>query len=389
MAEYPSFKNLLKDQMVSVSELTARVAGAIETEFANEFTWVVGEVSNFKDNFTSGHWYFSLKDSEAQISCVCFKWDNRHIKFLPESGMEVICCGQLGLYAKQGRYQLTCKYVEPKGLGADAMALEQLKDKLGAEGLFDVANKRPLPFLPVTIGVVTSPSGAAIRDILKVLAARFPGVGVLISPSRVQGDEAPAEIVRALGRLFATPGIDLIIIARGGGSKEDLWTFNEEGVAREIAKSPVPVISAIGHEVDMTIADLVADVRAATPSNAAEVATRERAGLVRELREAGMRLASALRGRADSAREELQRLESGLRSTMGESLGARDAGLKELAAKLDAMSPLGVLGRGYTITQKLPGLELVTRGEQIEVGDEVRLRFEHGGARCTVEEKED
>jgi len=208
--------------------------------------------------------------------------------------MEVICCGQVGVYEKQGIYQINVRYIEPKGVGAQALALEQLKERLLAEGLFAEERKRPLPFLPQKIGVVTSPSGAAIRDILKVIGRRFPNLHILISPTRVQGKEAPQDIVRALKRLYGIEGIDLIIVARGGGSKEDLWAFNEEAVAREISMSPVPVISAVGHEIDITISDLVSDMRASTPSMAAEIAVREMSELIDELKDLEIKMAMML-----------------------------------------------------------------------------------------------
>ncbi|HJZ05404.1 MAG TPA: exodeoxyribonuclease VII large subunit, partial [Patescibacteria group bacterium] len=283
MDEYPSFINLITGEICTVSELTARIKEVIEEGVGYEYIWVVGEISNFRGNYTSGHWYFSLKDEDSQISAVCFRGMNQFIKFRPENGMEVICCGQVSVYEKQGVYQLNVRYIEPKGVGAQALALEQLKERLLAEGLFAQERKRPLPFLPQKIGVVTSPTGAAIRDILKVLGRRFPNLLILISPTRVQGEEAPKDIVKALRRLYQIAELDLIIVARGGGSKEDLWAFNEEIVAREIYNSPVPVISAVGHEIDITISDLVADLRASTPSMAAEIAVREKNKLIQEL----------------------------------------------------------------------------------------------------------
>ena len=245
MEEFPSFRGLISGDILTVSQINERIKTSIEDEFGLEFVWIVGEISNFRGNYSSGHWYFSLKDENTQISAVCFKWANQYIKFNPENGMEVNCCGQVSVYEKQGSYQINVRYIEPKGIGAQALALEQLKEKLLTEGVFDEERKRPLPYLPQKIGIVTSPTGAAVKDILEVLDRRFPNLEILISPTRVQGDEAPREIVSALGKLYKVDGIELIILARGGGSKEDLWAFNDEGVAREIAKSPVPVISAV------------------------------------------------------------------------------------------------------------------------------------------------
>lgn len=386
MSEYPSFFDLLHRRIVTVSELTGRIADTIDNEFRGDYVWVMGEVSNFNDNYSSGHWYFTLKDKDSQISSVCFKSINQYIKFLPQNGMEVICCGVVGVYSKQGRYQLTCYYIEPKGVGAEAMALEQLKERLLAEGLFDQSRKRPLPFLPELVGVVTSPSGAAIRDIIKVLSRRFPGVGVLISPTRVQGAEAPADIARALRRLYEIPEIDLIIVARGGGSKEDLWAFNEELVAREIARSPVPVISAVGHETDITISDLVADIRAATPSMAAELAVREKAELLKELDSLGARLRHLLKARAEACEAELVNIEAHLARVMDVRLRNMKMELAELAGKLDALSPLKVLERGYSVTQKMPGMEVVRDSSELVRGDTVLLTFLRGRATCSVED---
>jgi len=193
--------------------------------FSKQVVEDLGEISNFKGNYASGHWYFSLKDKDTQISAVSFKWANQYIKFIPENGMEVICCGQISVYEKQGSYQINVRYIEPKGVGAQALALEQLKERLLAEGLFSEERKRPLPYLPRKIGIVTSPTGAAVKDILKILDRRFPNLEILISPTRVQGDEAPKEIVSALSKLYKIDEIELIILARGGGSKEDLWAF--------------------------------------------------------------------------------------------------------------------------------------------------------------------
>ncbi len=388
MEDQPSLFDLLEKRVLTVGELTERIKEAIELEFAAGYVWVEGEVSNFRDNYASGHWYFTLKDRDAQLACVCFRQVNQQIGFVPENGMEVLCRGEVVVYGRQGRYQLNCIDIEPKGVGAEAVALEQLKRKLEAEGLFDPARKRPLPFLPETIGVVTSPSGAAIRDILNVLGRRFPGVGVLISPARVQGEEAPAEIVRALRRLYAE-GVDLVIVARGGGSKEDLRPFNDEAVAREIARSPIPVLSAVGHEIDVTIADLVADHRAPTPSAAAEVAVREKAELERELAELMRRAGEALRRKAETAGRELELLADDLERVMRGKIEAAEYELAAVGSKLDALSPLRVLERGYSITQKVPTMEVVTESRALSTGDEVVVTFHRGKARCSVTETED
>ncbi len=389
MEDSLSFQDILKTQIYTVSELTAKIKETIEEEIGFEYVWVVGEISNFRGNYTSGHWYFSLKDESSQISAVCFKWSNQYIKFVPENGMEVICCGQVGVYEKQGVYQLNIRDMEPKGVGAQALALEQLKEKLLAEGLFETERKRSLPFLPRKIGIVTSPTGAAIKDILKVLDRRFPNLGIVVSPARVQGQEAPREIVSALKKLHKLKDIDLIILARGGGSKEDLWAFNDEAVAREILKSHVPVISAVGHEIDFTIADLVADVRAATPSMAAEIAVREKAELLEDLAELKAKIAFALRNRIEFHAREIDQMQTELFTLFKTKLDNAVSETGALAGKLDALSPLKVLDRGYSITYKVPSMKIVKDAGKLKAGDKVLINFSKGKAKCTVEETED
>ncbi len=384
-----SFQEIFKSQIYTVSELNARIKETIEEDIGFEYIWVVGEISNFKGNYTSGHWYFSLKDASSQISAVCFKWANQAIKFLPENGTEVICSGQVGVYEKQGVYQLNVRDMEPKGVGAQALALEQLKEKLLAEGLFNAERKRPLPFLPQRIGVVTSPTGAAVKDILKVLDVRFPNLEILISPARVQGDEAPREIISALNKLYRLPGIDLIILARGGGSKEDLRAFNDEALAREIAKSPVPVVSAVGHEIDITIADLVADVRAATPSNAAELVVREKALLLQDLAELKGKIALALVNRIEIHAREIDQMQSDMTRLFQIKYDNALSETGALAGKLDALSPLKVLDRGYSITYKIPSMKVVKDSKELRSGDNVLINFNSGKARCSVTETED
>lgn len=386
MTDHPSFKDLLSERIYTVSEINSRIKQTIEEDIGFEYVWIVGEISNFRGNYASGHWYFSLKDNETQISAVCFKWANQYIKFVPENGMEVILCGQISVYEKQGSYQVNVRTVEPKGVGAQALALEQLKEKLLKEGLFDEDRKRPLPFLPQKIGIVTSPTGAAVKDILKVLDRRFPNLDILISPARVQGDEAPADIVNALSNLYEVKDLDLIIIARGGGSKEDLWAFNNEDVAREIIKSPVPVISAVGHEIDITISDLVADVRAATPSMAAEIAVREKSELIEELNYVKERIALTLTNRIELYAREVDQLQSEFVHIFQSKLDSASSELANLAGNLDALSPLKVLDRGYSITQKLPKKVIIKESSKLKKGDEVLVSFSKGQATCTVKE---
>lgn len=290
MTRQPSLlDNLFEEppRAVTVSELTSDLKQLVERRFAD--VWVEGEISNFKRH-TSGHWYFTLKDSGAQVRCASFKNSNRSIRFRPEDGLEVRVRGRLSVYEPRGDYQILVSSMEPVGLGALQLAFEQLKVKLAAEGLFAEDRKRPIPVVPRSVGIVTSRTGAALQDMLRVLRRRNAAVSVLIAPARVQGDGAPAEVARAIARLSASGLIDVMIVGRGGGSLEDLWAFNDERVARAIVASSVPVISAVGHETDLTIADFVADLRAATPSAAAELVASAsvelRAGIDRRMREA-------------------------------------------------------------------------------------------------------
>ena len=284
-------------EILTVSELTRQIQDVLEATF--DQLWVEGEVSNLRRP-ASGHLYFTLKDEESQIRAVLFRPAARALKFDLEDGMHILCRARMNVYKPRGEYQLILDYAEPRGVGALQIAFEQLKAKLQAEGLFDPVHKKPLPFLPSRVGVVTSPSGAVIRDILNVTKRRFPSVHILVAPVRVQGAEAPAEIVEALHRLNETPGVDVIIVARGGGSLEDLMAFNDEGVARAIFASRIPVVSAVGHEIDFTIADFVADVRAPTPSAAAELVVPRRGDLAQQIH--------ALRGRLVQAGERFFKL---------------------------------------------------------------------------------
>jgi exodeoxyribonuclease VII large subunit len=259
--------------VLSVSQLAEQLRAVVEERFPA--VWVEGEISNFKV-YGSGHCYFTLKDNAAQIRAVLFRNRLRRIRFEPKDGLHVMAFGSIEVYAQRGEYQLVVELLEPRGLGALQLAFEQLKSRLEAEGLFDTRRKRTLPRFPRKIGIVTSPSGAAIRDMLRVIGRRFGGLHIVVAPARVQGDGAAAEIARGLDELNALGDVDVIIVGRGGGSLEDLWAFNEEVVARAIAGSKAPVISAIGHEVDFTIADFVADLRAPTPSAAAELVVREK-----------------------------------------------------------------------------------------------------------------
>src|SRR3954454_22762856 len=292
-------------RVFSVSELTAAIRGVLETGFGE--VWVEGELSNCR-TWNTGHVYFTLKDGDAQIKAVMFRSAVRYLKFKPEDGMHVIVRGQLSVYEPKGEYQIVCEHLEPRGLGALQMAVEQLKKKLHAEGLFDAARKRPLPSLPRIIGIVTSLEGAALRDIIKVLRRRHPNAHLLIRPTRVQGEGAAAEIADALRAIVKVPGVDVVIVGRGGGSFEDLLAFNQEPVARAIAAAPVPVVSAVGHEVDVTIADFVADLRAPTPSAAAELVVTAKDEFCARVSRLSRRLEAAARDGLGRRRALLQTL---------------------------------------------------------------------------------
>ncbi len=297
-------------EILTITELTRQVQDILEATF--DQLWVEGEISNLRRP-ASGHLYFTLKDQESQIRAVLFRPAARLLKFDFEDGMHIVCRARMNVYKPRGEYQLILDYAEPRGVGALQIAFEQLKAKLLAEGLFDPVHKKPIPYLPSRIGVITSPSGAVIRDILNITRRRFPSVDILIAPVRVQGAEAPAEIVEALHHLNEMPGIDVIIVARGGGSLEDLMAFNDEGVARAIFASRVPVISAVGHEIDFTIADFVADMRAPTPSAAAELVVPRRSDLTQQIRALDARLVSAGERFLKSRKDRLEALSERVR----------------------------------------------------------------------------
>ncbi|UCF39374.1 MAG: exodeoxyribonuclease VII large subunit [Acidobacteriota bacterium] len=292
-------------QVLSVAELVGQAKTTLEKAFRN--VWVQGEISNL-GRPPSGHLYFTLKDDDAQVSAVCFRMQSRYLKFRPEDGLDVIARGSLTVYPPRGQMQFVVETMEPQGVGALQLAFEQLKSKLQSEGLFDSRHKQPLPLLPAKVGVVTSPSGAAIQDILRVLKRRNNRVDVLIYPTRVQGTEAPREIIAGIRYLNSREDIDVIIVGRGGGSIEDLWAFNDESVARAIFDSRVPVISAVGHEIDYTISDFVADLRAPTPSAAAEIVSGKREELVNTVSTLRRRAFQALRYSLQLKRSRLERL---------------------------------------------------------------------------------
>ena len=394
-------------RIYSVSELTAELKALLENTFTG--VWVEGEISNFKHH-TSGHMYFTLKDDRGQLRGVMFRGSNRGLQFRPEDGLAVIVFGNVTIYEPRGEYQVYVECMEPKGLGALQLAFEQLKTRLEAEGLFDPARKRPIPLLPKKIGVVTSPSGAAIRDILQIIHRRFANVQVLIFPVRVQGEGAAAEIVEGVEFLNKRGDLDVLIVARGGGSIEDLWAFNEEVVARAIYASQTPVISAVGHETDFTIADFVADVRAPTPSAAAELVISRKAELSQRVDDLFSRLVSHMRYRAERSGERLRSLERHLRllsplervkgqrerlrdgalalqSSMSHRLALWRGELRTAAARLDSLSPLAILARGYSVCRRLPDLSILTRAASIAEGERVEVLLHQGGLICRVEEQ--
>jgi exodeoxyribonuclease VII large subunit len=290
--------------VMSVSQLSRQLAAVMEERFPA--VWVEGEISNFKV-YGSGHAYFTLKDEGAQLRCVLFRNRARRVRFEPRDGLHVVGFGAVEVYPQRGEYQLVVELLEPRGLGALQLAFEQLKERLQAEGLFSPARKRPLPRFPRKIGIVTSPSGAALRDMLRVIGRRFGEIHIVVAPARVQGDGAAAEVAQGIRELNALGGVDVIIVGRGGGSLEDLWAFNDEMLARTIVASKIPVISAVGHEVDFTIADFVADVRAATPSNAAELVVKEKRAVVESLGDLGGRLRRGMARALASHRDRLER----------------------------------------------------------------------------------
>ena len=296
-------------KILTVSELTLEIKHHLEEGFGE--IWVEGEISNFRSP-SSGHYYFTLKDGKSQIRGVIFRFMGRYLKFEPQDGLAVICRGKISVYEPRGEYQLILDYMEPKGIGALQLAFEQLKEKLEKEGLFDAARKKPLPLLPKKIGIVTSPTGAAIRDLLNVIGRRFPNVGILINPVKVQGEGSAQEIAAAIYELNTIPEIDVIVVARGGGSLEDLWAFNEEIVARAIDHSSLPVISAVGHEIDFTIADFVADLRAPTPSVAGELVVKDKAELSHLIDSLSSRLSNQMMHFLETVKNQFGFLKKGL-----------------------------------------------------------------------------
>jgi exodeoxyribonuclease VII large subunit len=393
-------------KFLTISELNELIKGALEKRF--DALWVAGEISNFKAA-PSGHFYFTLKDDKSQIAAVMFRRQGASLRFTPENGLAVLCFGRVSIYAVRGDLQLYVDDMEPQGQGALALAFEQLKRKLAAEGLFAEERKRELPFLPRAIGIITSDKGAALHDMLRIIGDRYPDRRVVIRPVRVQGDGAAREIADGIAELDRFGAVDVMIVGRGGGSLEDLWAFNEEIVARAIAAAAVPVISAVGHEIDFTIADFVADRRAPTPTAAAQMVVPRKADLIEQLgaldeqlvrntefnlsmlRDAVAGLAKRLADPRRNLRENQQRLDElsvDLVRRFQEKLRQFKDRLGQRAGRLDALSPLAVLERGYSITHRLADDRIVKAAASLQVGDRVRITFAQGKALCRVEGKE-
>jgi exodeoxyribonuclease VII large subunit len=433
----------------TVSDLTADIRNILENAYAE--VWVEAEISNCR-LWNTGHLYFTLKDPGAQIKAVMFRSDVRTLRFKPEDGLHVVVRGHLSVYEPKGEYQIVCERMEPHGLGALQLAFDQLKRRLQGEGLFDASRKRPLPALPRKIGIVTSLDGAAIRDIIKVLARRYPNAHIVIRPARVQGDGAAAEVAHGIRDIVKVPGIDVVIVGRGGGSIEDLWAFNEEPVARAIVASPVPIISAVGHEVDVTIADFAADVRAPTPSAAAEMVVARKEDFCNHIDRLSNRLTGAMRGslarmesrlhllnrrpgfagwsarlamrgrhcaetthalrhaaraavsrrirvyqslrlqleqfdlrrRLGRVRARLVGAEGNLRAAAAHRHHRAEARLHTCAARLESLSPLAVLGRGYAVVWDESRTHVVRKASEMKPGDAVRVTLSEGELTCEV-----
>lgn len=387
-------------KIFSISELTSDLKNLIEGAFPE--VWLCGEVSNLK-RAASGHLYFTLKDAGAQITAVFFKGYNRSLKFDLKDGLEVVVHGKISLYESRGQHQILIDYLEPKGVGSLQLAFEQLKAKLQAEGLFEVVHKKPLPFLPLKVGLITSPKGAVIHDMMNILHRRFPNVDILVHPVRVQGEGAAEEIAQAIGEMGRRMDVDVIIVGRGGGSLEDLWSFNEEVVVRAIFNCPITIVSAVGHETDFTLADLVADVRAPTPSAAAELVMPEKQDLLHTVQDLRQGLQFALKTFLEAKRAEVASLKrhirhprailEGLAQTIDDLqtrlcraqkqiLEMGRLKIEGMARHFEALSPLKPLERGYAYVQK-EGFTILSVNEAA-TGDILSLRLSDGTLKVKV-----
>ncbi|MEG6522588.1 exodeoxyribonuclease VII large subunit [Desulfotomaculum sp. 1211_IL3151] len=396
-------------KILSVSELTKYIKDKFENDFFLSNLWVKGEISNLKLH-SSGHAYLTLKDKDCSIKIVMFRSRARRLLFRPENGMSVIIQGYISIYERDGTYQLYAESMEPDGVGALYIALEQLKQKLAAQGLFDKERKKPIPRIPKVIGIVTSPTGAALQDMLNIMRRRWPKVQILLAPVLVQGEGAPASISRGIEQMNGLGTVDVLIVGRGGGSLEELWAFNTEAVAMAIAKSKIPVISAVGHETDFTVADMVADLRAPTPSAAAELVVPDCQEMGRYLGTLEKRLVKGMANYLDKSKQRvkhclaapsLQRpylitgsrqqtldlLTNNLQRNGKICLAERTSQLANLAGKLNVLSPLATLARGYSICSTSNG-DILSDATKVEVGQGVEVVLRKGKISCQVKEKQ-
>ncbi len=392
--------------VLTVSQLNRYIKGIVEQDRVLSRVTIRGELSNFKAHY-SGHFYFALKDDTSVIKCVMFKAYASALKFMPENGMKVVLSGRVGVFERDGQYQIYADSMQVDGIGDLHVAYEQLKAKLEEEGLFDPSTKKPIPRFPQKIGVITSPTGAAVRDIINVIKRRYRMADIYIYPVLVQGPDAPGEIVDAINYFDRTGWADVLITGRGGGSIEDLWAFNDEAVARAVYSCRIPIISAVGHETDFTITDFVADLRAPTPSAAAELAVPDSAELAEKIGSYYLRLLGAYKSAIDKKRDFITAISNRpvfknpyeiidrrrlIIDSMGRDimkshnliLAQKREGLSALAAKLDALSPLKVMSRGYSIVKK--DGNAVSSANELSIGDRLSLTFKDGEAQCKIED---
>lgn len=394
-----------KPRVLSVSQINFYIKSIIENDGSLQFVLVTGEISNLTVHQRSGHIYLSLKDSNSVISAVMFAGNARRLKFRLENGMKVICRGRISVYEPSGRYQLYIEDMQPDGVGALTLAFEQLKKSLAQKGLFDNAHKKPLPKFPKTIGVITSPTGAAVQDITNIIRRRFPSADIVLAPVLVQGESAPEQLVRAVNKFSASKIADVVIIGRGGGSAEDLWAFNDEQLAYAVYNCETPIISGVGHETDFTVCDFVADVRASTPSAAAELAVPDRQELMsyyfkqkqyisamldRKIKTAQLRLenqqrrmsASSPKLKAEQLEKQLSAKSEKLTRFMNIYISDKENKLVAAKGKLDGLNPLNVLNRGYAIAEK--DEKIITSSKQLKNGDDFTVILSDGKINAKV-----
>jgi len=404
----PEKNNVKFPGALTVTELNEYIRRIIDGCVPLSDVYVKGEISNFKNHYSTGHYYFTIKDEGSQLRSVMFRASAAKMKFMPEDGMKIVAHGRVSSFVRDGAYQLYCDSMEPDGVGALYIAFEQLKRKLESEGLFDPSRKKPLPKIPTRVGIITSATGAAIRDMINVCGRRFPYAKLVLFPSLVQGPGAPEQLIAGMNYFNMTRSVDVIIIGRGGGSIEDLWAFNDEGLARTVASSAIPVISAVGHETDFTICDFVADRRAPTPSAAAEIAVPDTVELKRKIsnivtREADVVLAMTKAWRArldvlsgtramrnpqnsiDDKRVLLDGLSDRIMRAEENILRMKKTEMASEAGKLNVLNPLSVIARGYSAVYKDDGT-LVKSVEDVGIGEKISFRTVDGAAVCTVDE---